>query len=167
MIEKDEFVRFIGEMRGSYPQKYFIPNMSSMDSWYQAFREFNIDELRKAFQTYSNSNENPPSIAALRQLIGLSKPAVSTIRFDWTGLEYWVLLDLDGYFLNDLIVYGMADAMEVQNYFRQAMSLEGTVTKRVDPMTFRKKYRPTKTMDTTLTKDEVKNIFKGITIERT
>lgn len=164
-ISRDDFMKFVAKMKEVFPQNFFIPTIASANEWYKALREYRLDQLTQAFETYIKINTNPPSVAELRNIVSISK---KRDQFDekvyWESHTYWVLTDLDGNYINECISEVPCTADEIRAFFVGCgYDLSGTVLK---PIAYKDAHpKVGREVRQKITKEELQKTFHGIDIE--
>lgn len=146
---KSVFRNVMTDLRTIYTDSWFLSdeNLSTtLDTWYKALSNLTYDQLRRAVDEYIAHNDKPPMPSQIRE-IALSQTETQQTTFDpeafWQQFDYWVLTDLQGYHMNEIIAEAGDTADSIAEYFKKlGQDMNGTVLKKVDFATYKPKYIP-------------------------
>lgn len=138
-------------MKTIYTDEFFLPKdtfTQAADMWYKVLGNFTADQIRAAFNEYAATHDRPPMPSQIREIIfDLSDEKKAAPTFDpdafWREFNYWVLTDLRGYFINEIVADASFTADDIANHFRAAgYDLSGTTLKKEVFGEYRPKYLP-------------------------
>lgn len=145
------FNRLLGDLKTIYTDEYFLPKdtfSQASEMWYQVLGNFTADQIRAAFNEYAKTHDRPPMPSQIRELIlDMSDEKKTAPTFDpeafWREFNYWVLTDLRGYFINEIIASAEDTQDDIAAYFKKlGHDLTGTVLKKEVFGKYRPKYLP-------------------------
>lgn len=149
-INKHAFMTMMRDLKTVFTESWFLPEESfeaSFNAWHRALGDFSYDELRRAFDEYIRTNEKPPVPSQIRELVYQTadaekkQPEFSEAEY-WEVNNYWVLLDLNGYHLNETVAPTEVSSDTIREWLvKSGYDLTGTILKPVDFKTYKPKYR--------------------------
>lgn len=162
-IMKPVLGAMLQDLKTVYTDTWFLPAdsfQSAVAAWHKVLGEFNYDQLRAAFDEYVRTHDKPPMPSVIRDIVLQGSPQTATLDPTeiWKHLNYWVLIDLDGYHINETTASQDMTEDDVAAYFRRAgQDMAGTVLLKVNYADYLPKYRMEKTLN--VTKEEVMKMF--------
>lgn len=146
---KSVFRTIMTDLRTVYTDSWFLSdeNLSAtLETWYNALCDLTMDQLRGAISEYIATNDKPPTPSRIREL-AFSKTETQQTTFDpaafWREFNYWVLTDLRGYFINEIIASTDHTADDIAEHFKKlGYDMTGTVLKKETFGEYRPKYLP-------------------------
>lgn len=148
-IMKEALTSMLRDLKTIYTDTWFLAKEnfnSAADAWYKALSNYSYDQLRDAFDRYVQNNSKPPTPSQIRELI-FDKVETQPAAFDpeafWREFNYWVLTDLRGYFINEIIASTDHTADDIAEHFKKlGYDMTGTVLKKETFGKYRPKYLP-------------------------
>lgn len=145
------FNRLLGDLKTIYTDEYFLPKdtfSQASEMWYQVLGNFTADQIRAAFNEYAKTHDRPPMPSQIRELIfDMSDEKKTAPTFDpeafWREFNYWVLTDLRGYYINEIIASTDHTADDIAEHFKKlGHDMTGTVLKKETFAAYKPKYLP-------------------------
>lgn len=145
------FDKLLRDLKAVYTDEYFLPKdnfTKAADMWYQVLGDFTADQIRAAIHEYAKTHERPPMPSQIRDLIfDMSDEKKTAQTFDpeafWKEFNYWVLTDLQGYFINEIVAAADYTMDDIAEHFRSlGHDMSGTVLKTVAFGKYQPKYLP-------------------------
>lgn len=145
------FDKLLRDLKSIYTDEYFLPKdnfTQAADMWYQVLGGFTADQIRAAFNEYAKTHDRPPMPSQVREIIyELSDDRKTAPTFDpaafWREFNYWVLTDLRGYFINEIIADASCTEDDIAEHFKKlGNDMSGTVLKKEVFGEYRPKYLP-------------------------
>ena len=169
-VNYDDFLGFVNRMKSVYTYQSFIPTSSALMEWYRALKDLTLDKLNRAFDLYTRTNSNPPTVAQLRECANTITDTQQFNEAEYFGEHtYWVLEDLNGYYINECISQVPMDGEDVRKYFISCgYDMSGTKLFPTDFRTYRPKYAERtpwagdKDKSRRTTREEVQSMFADI-----
>lgn len=148
-IMKEALTSMLRDLKTIYTDTWFLAKEnfnSAADAWYKALGNYSYDQLRDAFDRYVQNNSKPPTPSQIRELI-FDKAETQQTTFDpdtfWREFNYWVLTDLRGYFINEIIASTDHTADDIAEHFKKlGHDMTGTVLKKEIFGKYKPKYLP-------------------------
>ena len=146
---KSVFRTIMTDLRTVYTDSWFLSDenlTATLETWYNALCDLTYDQLREAISEYISTNDKPPTPSRIREL-AFAKKETQQPTFDpeafWKEFNYWVLTDLRGYFINEIIASAEDTQDDIAAYFKKlGHDLTGTVLKKEVFGKYRPKYLP-------------------------
>lgn len=147
---KAVFRTLMTDLRTVYTDSWFLSDENlgaTLETWYNALCDLNYDQLKRAIDEYISTNEKPPMPSQIRQMALTKEGSQPPLAFDtnafWRQFNYWVLTDLRGYFINEIVAEASLTADDVAEHFKKAgYDLSGTTIKKEEHGKYRPKYLP-------------------------
>lgn len=147
-IMREPFYGMLRDLKVIYTDAWFLPAdafKSQADAWYKALSDLGYDYLKGAFDEWIRTSPKPPTPSQIRDIaIRLMRGAAEgQIQVDpLEQFNYWVLLDLKGHHINELLASKDMTADDIRKYLTsKGYKEEGTVLKAVDYRTYHKIYQ--------------------------
>lgn len=148
-IMKEALTSMLRDLKTIYTDTWFLAKenfSSAADAWYKALSNYSYDQLRDAFDRYVQNNSKPPTPSQIRELI-FDKAETQPKTFDpdafWREFNYWVLTDLRGYFINEIIADASCTEDDIAEHFKKlGHDMTGTVLKKETFAAYKPKYLP-------------------------
>lgn len=163
-IMKPVLGNMLQDLKTVYTDTWFLPAdsfQSAVTAWHKVLGDYTYDQLRTAFDEYVRTHDRPPMPSVIRDIVlqGSPQTAPQDPAEVWRRLNYWVLVDLDGYHINETTAAPELTEDDVAAYFRRAgQDMAGTVLLKVNYSDYVPKYRMERTLN--LTKEEVMQMFR-------
>lgn len=162
-IMKPVLATMLQDMKTIYTDTWFLPPdsfQSAVEAWHKVLGEYSYDQIRAAFERYMTTHDKPPMPSLIRDIIREGIPQDTTYNPEeiWRHLNYWVLVDLEGYHINETTAALEMTEDDVAACFRATgQDMAGTILLKVKYAEYMPKYRMKKTLN--LTKEEVMKMF--------
>lgn len=148
-VMRSTLEKMLRDLKTVYTDTWFLPAdkfAASVDAWYKALGTYSYDSLKKAFDEYVKTHDRPPMPSQIRELVfSTESPEERTPQFDpalyWQQYHYYVLLDLEGYHINEFVMSSEFGPDDVADWLRsRGWDLTGTILRPVDYATYEPKY---------------------------
>lgn len=147
-VMKEPFYAMLRDLKAVYTDAWFLPAdafKSQAEAWYKALSDISYDYLKGAFDEWIRTSAKPPAPSeirdiALRHMYGAAEGMETVDPLEqWT---YWVLLDLNGHHINEVLASKEKTADDIRQYLTSRGYPEnGTVLKAVDYKNYHPKYQ--------------------------